>query len=63
MFWSHIDDICALLIIVGCFIAIYCGIDSQAWALLGAAGAWVFRSGLETRHKRIYTYTDKIPEK
>jgi hypothetical protein len=51
MFWKHVDDVIALVIVGGCFIAIYCHIDSQAWALLGAAAAWEFRSGMETRHR------------
>jgi len=49
--WHHIDDITALIVVIGCFIAIFCHIDSQAWALLGAAAAWCFRSGMETRNK------------
>lgn len=51
MFWRHIDDICGLAIIIGCFTAILWGQDGQAWALLGAAAAWIFRSGIEAKKK------------
>lgn len=49
MFWRHIDDIIALVIIGGCFSLIAFGHDGQAWALLGVAASWVFRSGLEAK--------------
>lgn len=49
MFWHHLDDIAALIIVIGCLAAIFCKIDGHAWSLLGAAAAWCFRSGLESR--------------
>lgn len=50
MFWNHVDDIVAGVIVIGCFGAIYLrGNCSEAWALLGAAAAWCFRSGIESR--------------
>jgi hypothetical protein len=51
MFWRHIDDILALVLVVGMIILISCHIDSQAWGILGMAAAWIFRSGLETKRK------------
>jgi len=47
MFWRHIDDIIALVVVVGCFIAIFRCADGEAWALLGAAVTWCLRSGVE----------------
>jgi hypothetical protein len=50
MFWNHVDDIVAGAIVVGCFLVIFFSRDcSEAWALLGAAAAWCFRSGIESR--------------
>jgi hypothetical protein len=49
--WEHIDDIIAMTVVVGCFVAIFLSCDGEAWALLGAAAAWCFRSGIESRKK------------
>lgn len=47
MFWRHIDDLCAGVLIVGCLVAILCGIDGQAWGILGVAAGWCMRKGGE----------------
>jgi hypothetical protein len=52
MFWKHIDDIVALILVCSMVALITCHIDSQAWGILGLAASWVFRSGLEAKRKQ-----------
>lgn len=49
--WNHIDEILALVLVVGMIALIACHIDSQAWGILGMSATWVFRAGLDRRRK------------
>lgn len=61
--WEHIDDVAALVIIIGCFIAVFALREPQAWALLGAAAAWCFRSGVEQRAKNSVNHSASADKK
>jgi len=46
--WDHLDDVLAVVLVVGCFVLLGLGIDSDVKAILAGGAAWVFR-GAYTR--------------
>ena len=40
--WQNIDELIAIIIVIGCLTFIGLGIDSQAWGILGMSATWVF---------------------
>ena len=50
--WENIDEITALVIVVGCFVLIGAGIDGEVKSILTMAGGWVFgREYIKRRRK------------
>lgn len=61
MFWRHIDDLCAGVLIVGSFVAIFVGENGQAWGILGVAAGWCMRKGGEAGKNAVKLNKDKSP--
>jgi hypothetical protein len=48
--WKYLDEVLGIIIVVGCFILIFCHIDSEVKTILSVAATWVFS---REAHKRI----------
>lgn len=44
-----IDEIAALILIIGCLVLIFLGINSEVKAILAMAAGWTFKSGYTRR--------------
>lgn len=61
MVWRHIDDLCAGILIVGCFVAIFVGENGQAWGILGVAAGWCMRKGTTAGINAVKRDKNKTP--
>ena len=42
--WKYLDEVTALIIVVGCILLIALGIDSEVKSILALAAGWAFGS-------------------
>ena len=40
--WQYLDEVLAVIIVIGCVCLIAIGIDSEVKSILGIAAVWVF---------------------
>lgn len=52
MKWEYIDEVAALVIIVGCIVLIACRIDGEVKSILAMAAAWAFKRGFDRVKKK-----------
>ena len=50
--WEHLDELAALVLIVGCLALLGLGIDGEVKSILLMAGGWLFGSRYQRRRKR-----------
>jgi len=51
--WEYIDELLAVLIVIGCFILIGMGIDGEMKTILGVASTWVFSREIHKRFRAL----------
>ena len=49
--FEYLDEIIALIIVVGCLTLIGLGIDTEIKGILGVAAGWAFKGGLDIRRQ------------
>jgi hypothetical protein len=52
MKWEYLDEVAALVIIVGCIVLIACHIDGEVKSILAGAAAWAFKGGYDRVSKK-----------
>lgn len=52
MKWEYIDELAALVLIVGCLILIACRIDGEVKSILALAAGWAFKGGYDRTVKK-----------
>lgn len=52
MKWEYIDEVAALVLIIGCIILLATGIDGEVKSILAMAAAWAFKGGFDRTKKR-----------
>jgi len=50
--FEWLDEIIAIILVIGCIILIAAGIDSEVKSILALAAAWAFGSAYQRRRKR-----------
>jgi len=40
--WEYLDELIALILVIGCFALLFTGIDSEVKSILTMAGGWAF---------------------
>lgn len=49
---QNVDELAALVLIIGCLILIACRIDSEVKSILAMAAGWAFKSGHQRAQAR-----------
>ncbi|MBA7591978.1 hypothetical protein ES708_34149 [subsurface metagenome] len=45
--WEYLDELIALIVVIGCLILIGFGIDGEVKSILGMAAVWTFGRGYQ----------------
>jgi len=49
--FKDVEDLIALILVVGCLILMFCGIDGEVKSILTVASGWIFGKGYATIKK------------
>mgnify|MGYP001605017790 CR=1 FL=1 len=52
MKWEYLDELAALVLIVGCIVLLAFRIDGEVKSILAMAAAWAFKGGYDRTFKK-----------